>query len=106
MKVGRGIDERGAVHYQVVLILERVVQVGDPSAVAADEHVALLVEARRLRPLQHHPLVEDLHGVHALRVTQFHDAHLAERAPTDHLDDLEVVPRQAQVLYLAHARFH
>ena len=37
-------------------------EVGDPPAVAPHEDVPLLLEARRLRPLQHLPLVEDLEG--------------------------------------------
>ena len=48
--------------HQVVIILEGVVQVGDPAPVSVHEHVAFLLETRRLHPLQHLPLVEDLHG--------------------------------------------
>lgn len=48
--------------YQIGLVLEGVVEVGDPPAVAPHEDVPFLLEARRLRPLQHLPLVEDLEG--------------------------------------------
>ena len=60
-------------------------EVGDPATVTADEDVALLVEAGGLGALEHDPLVQDLHGVDALRVTQLHHAHLAESTTTYHL---------------------
>ena len=68
-------------------------EVGDPASVPSHQDVALLVEAGRFGSLEHDPLVENLHGVDALRMTQFDDAHLSERSATDHLDDLKVVPR-------------
>ncbi len=92
--------------HQVGLVLEGVVQVGDPPPVAPDEDVPLLLEARGLRPLQHLPLVEDLEGEHAVCLAQLDHAHLAEGAPTDHLQDLEVVFAQAHGLHSVRHGFH
>ena len=92
--------------YQIVLVLEGVVKVGDPAAVAAHQHVPLFVETGRFGTLEHDPFVEDLHGVDALRVPQLDDAHLAEGTATDHFDDFKVVARQAQVLDSRCHRFH
>ena len=50
--------------HQVGLVLEGVVEVGDPPPVPEDQHVALLLEAGSLGPLQHLPLVQDLQGEH------------------------------------------
>lgn len=96
----------GDTTYQIVLVLEGVVKVGDPTAVTADQHVPLFVKASRLCPLEHHPLVEDLHGVDSLRVTQFDDADLSEGTTANHLDDLKVVTAEAQVFDLRYCRLH
>jgi hypothetical protein len=56
-------------NYQIVLVLKGVVKVGDPASISADKDIALLVETSGFSPFQHHPLVEDLHGVDALSVT-------------------------------------
>ncbi|MPC15267.1 hypothetical protein E2C01_008053 [Portunus trituberculatus] len=40
----------GTSHYQVVVILEGVVEIGDPAAVTKHQHVPLLVETSRLSP--------------------------------------------------------
>ena len=81
-------------------------KIGDPASIAPDEDVPLFVETGGLGAFEHDPLVEDLHGVDALRVAQLDDAHLAEGAAADHLDDLEVVAGQAQVLHSRYTRFH
>lgn len=81
-------------------------KVGDPASIPAHKDVSLLVKAGGFGPLEHHPLVEDLHGVDPLRVPQLDDAHLAESPATNHFDQLEIVARQSQALDLAHARFH
>ena len=79
----------GATH-QVCVVLESVVKVCDPPTIAKDEDVALLLEAGRLRPLQHLPLVEDLQGEHLVRVLHLHDTYFTEGAPPDHFQDLKV----------------
>ena len=76
--------------HQVCVVLESVVKVCDPPPVAKDEDVALLLEAGRLRPLQHLPLVEDLQGEHLVRVLHLHDTYFTEGTPPDHFQDLKV----------------
>lgn len=36
-------------HYQIVVILEGIVEIGDPAVVTKHQHVPLLVETSRLR---------------------------------------------------------
>ena len=76
--------------HQVCGVLEGVVQVGDPSSVPEHEDVPLLLEAGRLRPLQHLPLVQDLQGEHLVRVLHLDDTYLPERSSPDHFQDLKV----------------
>lgn len=109
---------------EVALVLEGVVEVGEPVPVPVHQHRPLLPEARRLRPLQHLPLVQLLHRVHLQhhphprsRPHRRHQRHLVgaleaddgdlpEGAPPDHLLHLQVVDAQAQLLCPAHHRTH
>ena len=42
-------------HYQVVVILEGVVEIGDPAAVTKHQHIPLLMETSRLSPGEEEP---------------------------------------------------
>lgn len=92
--------------YQIVFVLEGVVEIGDPASVPSDQDVPLFVEAGGFGPFEHDPFVEDLHGVDAFRVPHFDDAHLAKGTTTDDFDDLKVVARQTETLDARHHRFH
>ena len=76
--------------HQVCVVLESVVKVCDPPTISKDEDVALLLEAGRLRPLQHLPLVEDLQGEHLVRVFHLDHAYLTKRSSPNHFQDLKV----------------
>jgi hypothetical protein len=92
--------------YQIILVLEGVVEIGDPASISAYQDVPLFMEAGGFGPFEHDPFVEDLHGVDSLRVSQLDDAHFAKGTATDHFDDVEVVARQTQTLDARHHRFH
>lgn len=81
-------------------------EVGDPATIATDEDVSFFVKTGGFGPFEHYPLVEDLHGVDAFRVSQFDDANFSEGASTNHLDQFEIIACQTKALDLAHARFH
>jgi len=81
-------------------------EVSDPAPVSTDEDVPLFVKAGRFGSLEHHPLIEDFHGVDSLCLAEFHDANLAESSPTDHFDDIEIIPAQSKIFDLRYSRFH
>ncbi len=81
-------------------------KVCNPPAIPENEDISFLLEARRFGSLEHLPFVEDLEGVHPVRVLQLDDADLAERAAPDHLQDLEVVLAQPKGLNPISHRFN
>ena len=84
--------------HQVRVILEGEVKVCDPAPIAEHEDVTFFLEACRLCPLQHLPLVQDLERVDPVGVFELDDADLAEGTAADHLQDLEVVLAKAKRL--------
>lgn len=92
--------------YKICFILESVVQVGDPPAVAPDEDVPLLLEAGRLRPFQHLPLVQDLERKDTVRGFELDYADLTECAAADHLQDFKVILGEAEGFHAVSHGFH
>ena len=91
--------------YQICVILKSEVKICDPPSIAEYEDIPFLLKTRRLGPLEHLPLVEDLEGVHAISVLQLDDADLAERAAADDFQDLEVVFAKSEGLHAIGHRF-
>ena len=92
--------------YKVGFVLKGVMQVSDPSAIAKDKYISLLLKACGFRPFEHFPLVEDFESINAIRLTHLDHADFAKGTPTDNFEDLKVIFAQPQIFHSSGHGFH
>ena len=91
-----GRTREAADTYKVCVVLEGVVQVGDPPAVSEHKNVSLFLKASCLGSLQHLPFVKNLEGEDLVCVPHLHHTNFPESSAADHFQYFKIFLAQSQ----------
>ena len=91
-----GRTREAADTYKVCVVLEGVVEVGNPPPVSEHKNVSLFLKASSLGPLQHLPFIENLESKDLVCVPHLHHTNFPESSTPDHFQYFKIFLAQSQ----------